>query len=187
MAIPPGTRVGSYEILSRIGAGGMGEVYRARDTRLKRDVAIKVLPASLAGDSDRLARFRREAEVLASLNHPASPQSMDSRKAPSFSEFVDGATLADVIAAGPVPIPEALSIARQIVDALDAAHERGIVHRDLKPANIKVRSDGSVKVLDFGLAKAIERCRRRHATDRVADVTAPAARMWASSSEPRPI
>ena len=156
MALAPGTRVGSYEILSSVGAGGMGEVYRARDTQLKRDVAVKVLVASVASDADRLARFRREAQVLASLNHPNIAAIYGFEDGALILEFVDGTTLAELVASGPLPIPEALSIAKQICEALDAAHEQGIVHRDLKPANVKVRPDGSVKVLDFGLAKAVE-------------------------------
>ena len=138
----------------------MGEVYRATDTRLKRQVAIKVLPSMLAADPERLGRFQREAEVLASLNHPHIAaiygfEEADGVKA-LVMELVEGATLADRIAQGPIPIDEALPIARQIAEALEAAHERGIVHRDLKPANIKVRDDGKVKVLDFGLAKLTE-------------------------------
>ena len=156
MSLTPGTRLGSYEILSAIGAGGMGEVYRARDTRLRRDVAVKVLPESVAGDKDRLARFEREAHVLASLNHANIAAIYGLEAGALVLEFVDGPTLADLTAVGALPVHEALSIARQICDALEAAHDQGIVHRDLKPANIKVRPDGSVKVLDFGLAKAVE-------------------------------
>ena len=138
----------------------MGEVYRATDTKLKRQVAIKVLPASVAGDAERLARFQREAEVLASLNHPNIAaihglEESDGVKA-LVMELVEGPTLADRIAQGAIPLDEALPIARQIAEALEAAHEQGIIHRDLKPANIKVRADGTVKVLDFGLAKAID-------------------------------
>jgi serine/threonine protein kinase len=160
MTPTPGTRLGPYEILSALGAGGMGEVYRARDTRLKRDVALKILPASFAADPERLARFQREAEVLATLNHPniaaiyGLEQSNGIRAL--VMELVEGETLADRIARGPIPIDEALPIARQIAEALEAAHEQGIIHRDLKPANIKVRPDGAVKVLDFGLAKLAE-------------------------------
>ena len=160
MALAPGTRFGAYEVLAVLGAGGMGEVYRARDGRLNRDVALKVLPGPFALDPDRLARFRREAQVLASLNHPNiagiyGVEESDGIQA-LLLELVDGATLADRIARGPVPADDALPIARQIAEALEAAHEQGIIHRDLKPANISVRADGTVKVLDFGLAKAME-------------------------------
>ena len=155
-----GQRLGAYEVGPLIGAGGMGEVYRARDTTLNREVAIKVLLAAVANDAERLARFRREAQTLASLNHPGIAQIHgleDSGSGPFLvMELVDGPTLADRLATGPLPIDEALAIARQIADALEAAHERGIIHRDLKPANIKVCDDGTVKVLDFGLAKALD-------------------------------
>ncbi len=158
--LTPGTRLGPYEVLTHIGAGGMGEVYKATDTNLKRSVAIKVLPASVAGDAERLARFQREAEVLAVLNHPniAAIYGLERSGNPTalVMELVEGPTLADRIAQGAIPIDEALPFAKQIAEALEAAHEQGIVHRDLKPANIKVRSDGTVKVLDFGLAKAME-------------------------------
>src|SRR5262245_59472473 len=160
MSLDPGTRLGPYEIVAPLGAGGMGEVYKARDTRLKRDVALKILPESFASDSDRLARFQREAEVLASLNHPniAAIHGLEESGGTGalVMELVEGETLADRISRGPIPLDEALPIARQIADALEAAHEQGIIHRDLKPANIKIRSDGTVKVLDFGLAKLAE-------------------------------
>ena len=160
MALQPGDRLGSFEITGSLGAGGMGEVYRARDTKLDRDVAIKVLPEAMVADADRLARFDREARTLASLNHPniAVLYGLEGTESSTalVMEFVDGPTLADVIRRGPVPIDEALPIAKQIAEALEAAHELGIVHRDLKPANVKVRPDGTVKVLDFGLAKALE-------------------------------
>jgi serine/threonine protein kinase len=153
-------RLGPYDILSPLGAGGMGEVYRARDTKLNRDVALKVLPDSFANDPDRLARFQREAQVLASLNHPniAHIHGLEESGAVRalVMELVEGEDLAQQIARGPIPIDEALPIATQLADALEAAHEQGIIHRDLKPANIKVKSDGTVKVLDFGLAKALE-------------------------------
>ena len=159
MAIGPGTRVGPYEVLGSLGAGGMGEVYRATDTNLKRQVAIKVLPEVVSADADRLARFQREAEVLARLNHPNIAQIYGLEKADGATalvmELVEGPTLADRIAQGPLSIAEAMPIAKEIAAALEAAHEQGIVHRDLKPANIKVRNDGTVKVLDFGLAKAL--------------------------------
>jgi len=152
-----GTRLGAYEVTSLLGQGGMGTVYRGRDTRLDRDVAIKVLLDSVAHDPDRLARFEREARLLASLNHSNIAQIYGLEVSDTVSalvlEFVDGATLADRIAQGPLLLDEALSIARQIADALESAHDQGIVHRDLKPANIKLRPDGTVKVLDFGLAK----------------------------------
>ena len=157
MSLGPGTRLGPYEILSAIGAGGMGEVYRARDTKLGRDVAIKVLPSTVTSDPDRLARFTREAQVLASLSHPniaAIYHVEETADAPALvMELVEGETLADRIARGPVPIEEALRIAKQTAEALEAAHEKGIIHRDLKPANIKLTQSGDVKVLDFGLAK----------------------------------
>ena len=160
MALSSGTRLGPYEILSALGAGGMGEVYRARDTKLDRDVAIKVLPAAFVFDPERVARFRREAKMIAALNHPniAAIYGIDESDgmAALVLELVEGPTLADRIAQGPVPLDEALAIAKQIAEALEAAHEHGIVHRDLKPANIKVRPDGTVKVLDFGVAKALE-------------------------------
>ena len=160
MLLPNGSRLGSYEIVAGIGAGGMGEVYRARDSKLRRDVAIKVLPSIFATDPERLARFAREAQVLASLNHPHIAHVYGIEEAGDIRAFVmelvDGPTLADRIAQGPIPVDEAGAIARQMADALDAAHERGIVHRDLKPANIKLTADGTVKVLDFGLAKAVD-------------------------------
>jgi serine/threonine protein kinase len=160
MSLAAGTRLGPYEVGAQIGAGGMGEVYRATDTNLGRDVAIKVLPAALAQDAERLARFEREARTLASLNHPniAIVHGLERSQGTIalVMELVEGATLADRIAVGAIPVEETLPIARQIAEALEAAHEQGIVHRDLKPANVKVRPDGTVKVLDFGLAKAIE-------------------------------
>jgi serine/threonine protein kinase len=161
MPLTSGTRIGPYEITGAIGAGGMGEVYRARDTKLNRDVALKVLPASVAGDPDRLARFRREAQVLASLNHPNIAHIHGLEDAGQTTaivmELVEGPTLAELIEKGRgLPLADALPIARQIAEALEVAHERGIIHRDLKPANIKVCDDGTVKVLDFGLAKALE-------------------------------
>jgi Tol biopolymer transport system component len=158
MNLSPGTRLGPYEITAAIGAGGMGEVYRARDTKLHRDVAIKVLPELFASDPDRLARFEREAQSLAALNHPNIAQVFGVIEDPPAlaMELVEGEDLSQRIARGAIPLDEALPIARQIADALEAAHERGIVHRDLKPANIKVRDDGTVKVLDFGLAKAMD-------------------------------
>jgi eukaryotic-like serine/threonine-protein kinase len=160
LALIAGTPVGPYEVIAALGAGGMGEVYRARDTRLKREVAVKILTPSLAADVDRLARLQREAEVLASLNHPHIAAIYGLEEAGGVKalvmELVDGEDLSERIRRGPLPIDDALSVAKQIAAALEAAHERGIIHRDLKPANIKVRPDGTVKVLDFGLAKAIE-------------------------------
>ncbi len=160
MTISPGTRIGPYEVSVQIGAGGMGEVYRATDTKLKRQVALKVLPASVATNGERVARFQREAEILARLNHQHIAAIYGLEDAPAAKalvmELVEGPTLADRIAQGPIPLPEALPIASQIAEALEAAHEQGILHRDLKPANIKLRPDGLVKVLDFGLAKAMD-------------------------------
>jgi serine/threonine protein kinase len=157
MAMTAGSRIGSYEVTGALGAGGMGEVYRARDARLQRDVAIKVLPAGFAHDVERLTRFEREARTLALLNHQniAHVYGLEDTEGSKalVMELVEGPTLADRIALGAVPRGEALMIARQIIDAVEAAHEQGIVHRDLKPANIKVTPDGVVKVLDFGLAK----------------------------------
>ena len=160
MALTPGTRLGPYEVIAQIGVGGMGEVYRATDTKLKRQVAIKLLPPSLAADADRLARFQREAEVLASLNHPHIAAIYGLEESGGITalvmELVEGDDLSQRIARSAIPIDEALPIAKQIAEALEAAHERGLIHRDLKPANIKVRPDGTVKVLDFGLAKIME-------------------------------
>jgi Tol biopolymer transport system component len=157
MALSAGERLGGYEILSALGAGGMGEVYRARDPRLNRDVALKILPESFAHDAERVARFTREAQVLAALNHPHIAAIYGLEQAGGAQcivlELVDGGTLSDRIARGPLPLDESLTIARQIADALEAAHEKAIVHRDLKPANVALSADGAVKVLDFGLAK----------------------------------
>ena len=159
MPLAAGTSLGHYTITAPLGAGGMGEVYRARDTKLDRDVALKVLPEAFTSDPERLARFEREAKVLASLNHPHIGHIYGLEEADGIKalvlELVEGPTLADRIAEGPLPLDEMLPIVRQIADALDTAHEQGIVHRDLKPSNIKVRSDGTVKVLDYGLAKAM--------------------------------
>ncbi len=164
MTLPAGTRFGPYEIVNLLGQGGMGQVYRARDTRLNRDVAIKVLPDLFATDAERLTRFTREAQTLAALNHPniatiygiEPPSAGAERAAAIVMELVDGDDLSVRIAQGAMPVDEALAVVRQIIDALEAAHDIGIVHRDLKPANIKLRHDGTVKVLDFGLAKAID-------------------------------
>ena len=160
MSLTPGTRIGPYELSAQVGVGGMGEVYRAMDTNLKRSVAIKVLPEAVAMDADRLARFQREAETLAALNHPHVAQIYGLEKSAGITalvmEFVEGPTLAERIARGGLAIGETVAIATQVAEALEAAHQRGIIHRDLKPANIKVRADGTVKVLDFGLAKVME-------------------------------
>jgi serine/threonine protein kinase len=165
MALPVGSRFGPYEIVGSLGAGGMGEVYRARDTQLKRDVAIKILPPDVTADAERLARFQREAEILASLNHAHIAQVFGMAESePSSSghavrgivmELAEGETLAALLSRGPLPLDEALGIARQIAEALELAHDRGVVHRDLKPANVMLTADGVVKVLDFGLAKAL--------------------------------
>ena len=159
MPLAPGIRIGPYEISAQIGEGGMGEVYRATDTALPRLVAIKVLPPAVAADPDRLSRFDREARTLASLNHPNIAVIHGVERSEGtlaiVMEFVEGPTLADRIEPGPIPVEEALAIARQVADALEAAHEQGIVHRDLKPANIKLTRNGTVKVLDFGLAKTM--------------------------------
>jgi eukaryotic-like serine/threonine-protein kinase len=155
-----GQQLGSYKILSLLGAGGMGEVYRARDSKLNRDVALKVLPELFAEDASLMTRFHREARVLASLNHPniAAIYGLEesNRVRALVMELVEGLTLADRIAQGPIPLDEVLPIARQMAEALEYAHEKGIIHRDLKPANVKLTTQGVVKVLDFGLAKAVE-------------------------------
>ena len=160
MALTAGTTLGIYKVTALIGQGGMGEVYQARDTKLDRDVALKVLPEAFTADPDRLARFEREAKVLASLNHPNIGSIYGLEEAEGVRalvlELIEGPTLADRIKQGPIPIDEALPIAKQIAEALEAAHEQGVIHRDLKPANIKVKDDGTVKVLDFGLAKALD-------------------------------
>src|SRR5262250_61999 len=154
MTLVAGTRFGSCEILAPIGAGGMGEVYRARDTKLKRDVAVKVLPEAFANNSERMARFQREAEVLASLNHPNIAQIYGVEEHALVMELVEGQS-----PKGPMPFDDAWKIALQIADALEYAHDRGVIHRDLKPSNVKVTPDGVVKLLDFGLAKAVRETR----------------------------
>src|SRR5215813_703616 len=160
MATTIGQQLGSYEITALLGKGGMGEVYRARDTKLKRDVAIKILPEEFSRDPERVSRFQREAEVLASLNHPNIAAIYDVQEADMARflvlELVEGETLAERLRRGAIPVEEALDIAKHICDALEAAHEKGVVHRDLKPSNIKLTRDGKVKVLDFGLAKAFQ-------------------------------
>src|SRR5262245_7674300 len=160
MSLSVGTKLGPYQIEAAIGAGGMGEVYRARDTKLNRDVALKVLPSAFASDTERMARFQREAHLLASLNHPniAAIHGLEESTGVRalVMELVEGPTLDDRITKSPIPLDEALPIARQIAEALEYAHEKGIIHRDLKPANVKITPEGVVKVLDFGLAKAAE-------------------------------
>ncbi len=157
MTLGAGSEIGPYRIVAPVGKGAMGEVFLARDTRLNRDVAIKVLPEAFARDEERVLRFRREAQILASLNHPniAAIYSLEETEGvlALALELVEGQDLAELMARGPVPLPDALSIARQIASALDDAHEQGIVHRDLKPANIRITREGKVKVLDFGLAR----------------------------------
>jgi serine/threonine protein kinase/tetratricopeptide (TPR) repeat protein len=176
MPVEPGSRLGSYEILGPLGAGGMGEVWRARDTRLQREVALKILPEVFAQDAERLSRFTREAHVLASLNHPGigTIYSFEEIGGMHFLglELVPGETLKQRIARGPIPVSEALGIARQIADALEAAHGKGILHRDLKPANVKVTPDGRVKLLDFGLAKAFT---AEHASPEISESPTAAA------------
>src|SRR5262245_52777305 len=174
--------LGPYRILEKLGEGGMGEVYRARDRKLQREVAIKALPREMAADAERIARFEREAQLLAALHHPniAGIHELLEHDGHRYLvlELVDGDTLADRIGPRGLSIEEALPIARQIADALEAAHDQGIVHRDLKPANVKVRQDGTVKVLDFGLAKMLDTADgRRQTTDGIANsptITSPA-------------
>ena len=160
MPLSPGTRIGHYDVTKLLGEGGMGQVWQATDTQLNRQVALKILPDAFADDPDRLALFTREAQILASLNHPNIAQIHGIEEAEGTRalvlELVEGPTLADRISKGPIPLDDALPIAKQIAEALEAAHEAGVIHRDLKPANIKVREDGTVKVLDFGLAKALD-------------------------------
>ncbi len=159
MPLSPGQKIGPYEVLSSLGAGGMGEVYRARDTKLNREVALKLLPEVFASDTDRLSRFTREAQTLASLNHPHIAQIYGLEESHGVRalvmELIEGDDLSNRIARGPIPIDESLPIATQIAEALESAHEKGIVHRDLKPSNIKLTANGTVKLLDFGLAKAM--------------------------------
>ena len=160
MSLSPGTSLAHYDVTSLLGESGMGQVWQATDTQLNRQVALKILPDAFADDPDRLARFTREAQILASLNHPNIAQIHGIEEAEGTRalvlELVEGPTLADRISQGPIPLDEVLPIAKQIAEALEAAHEAGVIHRDLKPANIKVREDGTVKVLDFGLAKALD-------------------------------
>ncbi len=160
MALSAGTRLGHYDVTALLGEGGMGQVWQATDTQLNRQVALKILPDAFAADPDRLARFTREAQILASLNHSniAAIYGIEESEGTRalVLELVEGPTLADRISKGPIPVDEALPIAKQIAEALEAAHEQGVIHRDLKPANVKVKDDGTVKVLDFGLAKAFQ-------------------------------
>jgi serine/threonine protein kinase len=160
LSLTPGTRLGVYDVTAQIGEGGMGQVWRGTDSTLGRQVAIKILPDAFATDPERLARFEREAKTLASLNHPRIAAIYGFEKSSGMHalvmELVEGEDLSQRIARGAIPLDEVLPIAKQIAEALEAAHEQGIIHRDLKPANIKVRADGTVKVLDFGLAKAVE-------------------------------
>jgi serine/threonine protein kinase/Tol biopolymer transport system component len=178
LALTPGTRLGVYEVTAQIGEGGMGQVFRARDTKLDRDVAIKILPEAFAHDSDRLARFQREAKTLASLNHPNIAAIYGLEESGGMTalvmELVEGEDLSQRIARGAIPLDDALPIAKQIAEALEAAHEHGIIHRDLKPANIKVRPDGAVKVLDFGLAKALDPSPSATDVSQLPTITSPA-------------
>jgi len=159
IAFGAGAKLGLYEVIAPLGAGGMGEVYRAKDSRLDRDVAIKVLPESMARDKERVMRFEREAKLLATLNHPhiAAIHGFEECNGKKFLvlEYVEGESLSDRLKTGPLPVEEALEVGKQIAEALEAAHEKGVVHRDLKPGNVMVRPDGTVKVLDFGLARAM--------------------------------
>src|SRR5262252_115431 len=161
MTLTVGTKLGSHEIIAPLGKGGMGEVYRARDLKLKREVAVKILPDEFSRDADRVSRFQREAEALAALNHQNIGTIYDIQQIGEsrflILELVEGQTLQEKLRQGPIPVEEALPIARQIAEALEAAQERGVVHRDLKPANIKLTPDGKVKVLDFGLAKVFSK------------------------------
>jgi serine/threonine protein kinase len=180
MALSPGTRLGPYEILGPIGAGGMGEVYRARDPRLGREVAIKALPDAFSADPERLARFDREARALAALSHPgiAAIHGIEESDSGRFLvlEMVEGETLATRLSRGPLPVEEALTACSRIAEALEAAHERGLIHRDLKPANVMLTPDGTIKVLDFGLAKAVERETSETELSRSPTVSEPATR-----------
>src|SRR5260370_10644692 len=177
LALSPGTRLGVYAVTAQIGEGGMGQVFRARDTKLNRDVALKILPDAFARDPDRLVRFTREAQTLASLNHPHIAQIYGLEESGGICalvmELVEGEDLSHRIAREAIPLADALPMAKQIAEALEAAHEQGIIHRDLKPANVKVRPDGTVKVLDFGLAKVVEPPGRTHLS-RSPTATSPA-------------
>jgi serine/threonine-protein kinase len=185
VSLTPGAQIGAFSVLGLIGQGGMGKVYRARDARLKREVALKVLPAEFAADPDRVARFQREAQILATLTHQNIAAIHGVEESPAgdpgppavralVMELVEGPTLADRIDRGAIPVDEALLIARQLADALDYAHEHGILHRDLKPANIKITPEGQVKVLDFGLAKALHSQAPAASPDPSPTITSPA-------------
>ena len=180
MALATGTYVGPYEVKGLLGRGGMGEVYRARDSKLGRDVALKILPDQFAGDAARLARFEREARTLATLNHTNIAHIYGLEENGSnralVMELVEGDDLAQLIASGPLPVSRAVDIAMQVTDALEAAHAQQIIHRDLKPANIKVRTDGKVKLLDFGIAKVFEEGRADGET--IAAAPSPKSVMW---------
>ncbi|MEO6223796.1 MAG: serine/threonine-protein kinase [Vicinamibacterales bacterium] len=180
MTLTHGTRLGPYEILSALGAGGMGEVYRARDAKLNREIALKILSEAVASDPDRLARFTREAQTLAALNHPNIGAIYGIEESQAIRalvmELVEGDDLSVLIARGPMALDELVPIARQIAEALEAAHDHCIIHRDLKPANIKVRPDGTVKVLDFGLAKALD----PNAGSSVSEMNSPTLSMHAT-------
>ena len=169
MTLADGTRLGPYEIVSPLGAGGMGEVYRAKDAKLDREVAIKVLPEMFSCDPERVQRFQREAKVLASLNHSniAAIYGFEEADRKNFlvMELVEGDTLGERLKRGPMPVEEALSVGKQMCEAIEAAHERGVIHRDLKPANVKITPEGKVKVLDFGLAKAMATVDERSGTE----------------------
>src|SRR5437588_9863457 len=171
----PQQTIAHYRITAKLGEGGMGEVWRATDTKLNREVAIKIIPEAFAQDPDRMARFTREAQVLASLNHPNIAAIYGVEERALVMELVEGPTLAERIAQGPIPLEEALPIARQMTEALEYAHERGVIHRDLKPANIKITPEGRVKVLDFGLAKALS-----HETAAADPTSSPTLTMRAS-------
>ena len=179
MTLSAGERLGFYEVLAPLGSGGMGEVYRALDTRLQREVAIKILPEAFADDTQRLARFEREARLLAALNHPSIATvhglEHDGRRRFIVMELVEGETLAARLNAGPLPVPEVLRLGRQIAEGLEAAHARGVVHCDLKPANIALTPDGRAKLLDFGLARAFAPERSEPDVSRSPTITADIA------------
>jgi len=189
MALAPGTKLGQYEVGSLLGIGGMGEVYRARDTKLNREVALKIVPEAFACNAERMGRFDREARLLASLNHPniASIFGLEDSSGTRalVMELVPGPTLAERIAEGPISLREALPIAKQIAEGIEYAHEHGIIHRDLKPANVKLTNNGAVKILDFGLAKALHGdLDEPTPTNRGRSVWRPQRRGWFSARRP---